>query len=859
MLVMLAMTLSTAVPCTAAESEQDYSAYADSVDLLSALGIISDDIDVADMDRPAEKAELVDMAVGLRNVRGMSVTTSQFSDINDKVKCGKGVMSAEAVGIITKTSDGMFHPEAPVKYTDAREFLLNVLGYAPVLLAGYSDGYNITDASTELAKNVKTDKDGYLTVAALVQMFENALSIEVMHYYPPDSYSSNGKTAMEEFLEIYKRTGRITSIYNKDAAGTKITGLDKVYIDGVEYNLCAGGDIEQYLGYEVNYYCKDDEDDNSTVLYMSPTRRNSSVIIDCDGIDSFEEKTLKYNNNTTGKSKTARFETDFVLCNGESELISADSFNFTGYDGGYIKIVDSDNNGVYDFANIIKYNNYYVENINMEKELIYTDKSEVISLNVDDYSSNTSIILYEKYRNIISIGSIQKGDILSIARSSSNSLITVYRSSKKVSGTVGTISENEGKTEVQVGDEIYTVRDPEISVKPDGQYVFYVDFMDTVAYIDENGSESAGYAYLIKTWPDECGDIFFTLFTDDGEILSAKAANKIKVGTENSGTSISGGTSSYSKLSNILFDTADEGGNGANQLIKYRKNSNGEITSVVTAQKDKSLNEFSLDYCPDSGYVRGGIYIDGTYRISYGDTAVFCVPADLGEYAKYSVVREMDSSVYYPNLKLYDIDEDSNVVGEVVYRVDSQTYKSTAVTYSALGVVKNVTEIVNDENEIVTRLEFMINGENNIMDYEEGETLKSASGSDVVKPQDLHCGDVLQAYIGADKKIAACRLAYVRENADEGIYKLSTPSSIVDDNIVMYGEIKYTDGDYMVLSEKSGLEAVGALSGARVYVYDSEIRGRDKVRLGDISDLFKGYEVVIKKSATAYNQIVVFK
>lgn len=858
MVISAIIAFSAAIPYVSAESESDYSTYQNNVELLTALGVISKDIDTSNMNAAAQRAYLIDMAIGLRNIRSMTVSSSGFSDVTDTTKCANSIKIAEAIGIIDKSADGLFHPDSQVKEIEAYKVVLNILGYVPTIVStANNDEYHKAAATANLSKNIITDSNGCLTMEQLVRLFTNALSAEVMYSFQGNSYATNGTTALEEFSGIYSGTGQISSIYDMNTNDGYIKRTDKIYIDGVEYLFDKNTSVEQYLGYEVKYYYKELDNDELEIIYMSPTKRNFSVTIEYGSIYSYENGELKYDN---GREKKARIETDFVILNGVSEVIGKQSFDFNGYDGGYINLVDSDGNGKYDFVNIVKYNNYYVENTNAEKHLIYAQNSNKLSLDIDDYPSETNILICEKYRNIISFDEIKKGDILSVANSTDGLYITVYRSSKKISGTVSSISYDKNNVDnIKIADAVYSVANPSLSFSTGGEYTLYLDFMDTIAYTDHISNANEGLAYLINMYKDEAGDVEFKLYTDEGEFLYAKAASKIKIGKANSTTKCS--ADDYNKMQNILSPTADVVGNGINQLIRYKKNKESGLTSVIAATNDGSDSEFSLDYAPTAGYVRSGTYVDGRYRINYAATTVFRIPADLKDYSKYSVTSEMDSSVNYQGLKLFNIDKDTNVPEAAMFFVDSQTYKSTAVTYGALGIVANVNEVWDDnEEEFVTSIDFMINGKSNIINYKDGEFLKNANGGNAVNPKELNIGDVLQAYIGSDGKIAACRVIYTRDNKDSGTYKLAEPSSIVDDNTVLYGTVKYSDGEYMILSETNGFEAIGSLSGARVYIYDTAIRSEeDRVSVGSADDLFREQEVVIKKSATGYNQIVVYK
>ena len=343
MVISAIIAFSTAIPYVSAESESDYSTYQNNVGLLTALGVISKDIDTSDMNASAQRAYLMDMAVGLRNIRSMTVSSSGFSDVTETTKCADSIKIAKAIGITDKSDDGLFHPEEQVKEIEAYKVVLNILGYDPIIVStANNDGYYKAAATANLSKNIIADENGCLTMEQLVRLFTNALSAEVMYRFSGNSYATNGTVALEEFSGIYSGTGQISSIYDRNTNDGYIKRTDKIYVDGVEYLFNKNESIEQYLGYEIKYYYKELDNDELEIIYMSPTRRNSSVTIEYSSIYSYENGELKYD---SGKEQKARIETNVVILNGVSEIIGNQSFDFSGYDGGYVKLIDSDGNG----------------------------------------------------------------------------------------------------------------------------------------------------------------------------------------------------------------------------------------------------------------------------------------------------------------------------------------------------------------------------------------------------------------------------------------------------------------------------------------------------------------------------------
>ena len=68
---------------------------------------------------------------------------------------------------------------------------------------------------------------------------------------------------------------------------------------------------------------------------------------------------------------------------------------------------------------------------------------------------------------------------------------------------------------------------------------------------------------------------------------------------------------------------------------------------------------------------------------------------------------------------------------------------------------------------------------------------------------------------------------------------------------------KRQSGDYLIIVDDRGRTLVGAIGTAKVYVVNNKMK--KPVRLGSKADLFPGGEVVIRKSQTEYNEIILFE
>lgn len=828
--------------------------------LLNALDIIGSGINTSDTNREITRAEFTDLVVGLRGARGMfSANATQFTDLNPANALHVSAAVAETLGFVDLTADRLFRPDATITYAEALKILMSALGYDAA--AEVKGGYIALAAQEDITNGIGVTADGIVTVSAAMTIIRNALSAEVLYMNSEGSYQRSGVTAAEEFLKVYKSKGRVTGTYYTTLNSDAELDEDEVLIDGTLYTMSGFADYG-YIGQTVEFYYREAEDgiENNELLYMVSAYKGSGVLmIDCDSLDSnpYNNKKLTYNSS----KKTAKIESDYAVLNGKSELISAELFSFEGFDGGYVKLVDGDNNGSYDYVEIVRYKNYVVENAYADNYVIYCRNAEPILLDPDKYDTDTRIVYRDKYGKVLSFKDIKAGGIISMAYSEDGKYITVYLSSKTVTGAVTQISDEDGVRNVTVGDYTYPLRNDTVSINIGNEYILYLDFTDTIADVKKSSSSVEGFAYLLKAGLDEDDSIYFRMYTGDEELVTMKAAKKFKIGSELSSQSYDGSSSEDLQNINIaLSATADAGEGSVTQLVKYKKNGQGEITRLITALGGSSANAFSLDYAPQRAYVQGRAYVDGHYRIDSSGSVVFFVPENRMDYDGYSIRSQLNSSVYYYGLRLYNIDKDTNVPEAAVVFYDTAVYANSAVTYAALGVVKSVKQYYSEEySDVITQVTLIVNGQPTEMIFEQDETLKNTSGNTAAVPSELNKGDVLQIYFGSDGKPAATRYIYKRTDAESGKFLLSSPTSIGDANTVYHGKIKYSDGAYMVSVEDSGIETVADLSAARIYVYDRSRSDGEIVTVGSVADLIRDCEIVVRKGSSAYNQIIVYK
>ena len=259
--IALAISVSSfaAVSASSFTDVADTAAYAEAVEVLSALGIVNGYEDGSfQPDGEITRAEAATMIVGALNMTEdakASAGTSKFADVNTDASWATGYVNVGvAQGFIAGMNDTTFAPKDNVTYAQMCVMLTKITGYGDYAAANstasdWSAGYTSMAASVGINKGVQVAKDAKLTRAQVAQMLYNALltpQLGVTEYtFSGNTYSQldgkNGrdfKTLLSDKFDGYQvtamitATGKTSSALDNDELYAEIEKAD--YYDGYE-------------------------------------------------------------------------------------------------------------------------------------------------------------------------------------------------------------------------------------------------------------------------------------------------------------------------------------------------------------------------------------------------------------------------------------------------------------------------------------------------------------------------------------------------------------------------------------------------------------------------------------------------
>ena len=347
-------------------SDVEGTEYEEAVARLSLLGVLTGYPDGSfKPENTITRAEFAAVAVrakGLANAAEASKgLPTGFSDVQNWHWASGIVGTAAKTGVVNGIGNGLFAPEAPVKYEEAITMLVRALGYeaAAQTKGGYPYGYLIVGNEIGLLDEVKGTQGAPASRGIVAQMTDNALEIPMMIQvgfgqdtkWVVSGSKEHGDNASEQYLldsmGFDSVKGRVTNV-NSNRKGITVSVEDEDEIDRlgktrVSIDVPAGFDIYEVEGVEAKFWYKDDiviskvlEDAKfDAIKYIEKDEELELITEDeeydiAKSKDGFIEITI---NGDDYDKKDAKTEADYakVVFNKDDEVIWAQGYTFDGF------------------------------------------------------------------------------------------------------------------------------------------------------------------------------------------------------------------------------------------------------------------------------------------------------------------------------------------------------------------------------------------------------------------------------------------------------------------------------------------------------------------------------------------------
>lgn len=689
---------------------------------------------------------------------------SLFADVDRNNPYYHQIMLMGKMQIMIGNEQGLFCPGAAVTFAQTAKCLLYILGYQSQAeqSGGYPSGYLAQASRLGILDGLEDELQENVSRSALAQMIYHSLDIvilDVVSIGKGTGYSDAGeKTILSKYLNVEKIKGILTAVDGRSILNrSQVSGDGYVQIGEKLYEY-EDNSIIDFLGYDLECYVTAGDGEPQKVVYAFAHARNRELLIPIKNLDT----------NASGFSLTNFYYIDYTGRQQEAELVDKLCFVYNGvydYDfdindlnfmTGYVKLLDNNNDGVYEFAFIWSYENFVVDSLG--EDIISCQYNKVFKKQEDvDYQ----VLGYDGTRgdwDLLSEASAW--DILSVASSKDGSLITVTVNRGGVSGTVEALTTG-ASSEIEINGQSYTISEQYLSLNQSADYVniecglsseFYFDVMGEIAAVYYTKANDVKYGYLLGIMKKSSIDTQYQvkIFNQDGKEVVLTTKEKIKMTSPNhDGNMIT---------CEEAFDEFYENGDFEQQLIQYSVDGQG-LLSTIEKQIDATLvgynlNRFSKDFDLTESEYR---YQDATSTFGDKDTynkmfhinaqtIVFYLPLDNGKVSEENM-NVSDASLFvagknYKEMEVYDCD-DTYQASIVVYKPQlSSSTGAATTTEEYFFVIQDVVVGLNSEGEIVNKVRGMYRGSEQEFEYISADGSKPEEGS-IVKCEKRLSGELI--------------------------------------------------------------------------------------------------------------------
>ena len=813
--IALSALLSIAAPASAAiPSDVKGTRYEEPVQILSALKImVGDENGEFRLDDTIIRSEVTKMAVhvlGLEDAAESAKGQTMFDDVSTDHWANGYINLAVSQGIIEGDGDGNFRPNAPITYAEAMTIMVRATGYTVSAegKGGYPQGYIQVATSNGLTKNVQGSSAEEISRGNVAYLTTNALESRLMEqtgFGSGASYEITDKTLLKDYLKVTKDSGQIIAIENTSLSGSSNLGKNQIKIGDKIYD--AAYNMNDLLGYNVEYYVKEYKDgSNELILAMPIKNKNNELIISAD---LFSKLTTKNNNtaieyySSESSSKVSSAELDknaILIYNGKYEDMDTSLLDMSDKSGS-ITLLDTNKDSKYDIAFVKSYENIVVDSATSNK---ISDKYSETILKLDD---NVDYRITKGLEEI-SISDLNEYDVLSVYASLDGKLYDIAVTSKKIEGRV---SGKDSNGFIIIDGEKYKVAPNytnTISVGTDG--VFYLDIDGRIAATTAASNLSSNYGYLTRAYYSKNTDekASFKIFTMDNKEVILEGTDKIK----------------FNSVRNVSAEEVVNAINGENnstsaQLITYAVNSDNKITAINTAVDNSSTgavnnNKFTLNYSLSNAKFSKSLSKLGNVKID-SETVVFDVSGD-------NSVRNADMF------------EDGQVYDALIYDMtDNYTAKAVVVTKTQLSasadapiaVVKEIMSASNSDDEQTDMLVALVDGKE-VSVYAENKNVLVKGGNK------LEMGDSIQYKTNSDDEIVSVRLLLDINDKDNEM--IASPDKDLE---TVYGKVTKKFTNSINVTVNGGSAANYAIpSDVTVYSVDMT-KSKNNILTAKVSDI----------------------
>ena len=459
------------------------------------LGILDSSI-MTRLNSNITRGELVSAIVHMRGIEG--VAKSIFSDVNNDHPYAKEISAAYDLGYINGFGDGTFRPDEDATYSQALKLLVYLAGYEELI----ENGMTVESVATKakISRHFRQVGTGAIKVSEAAEALVNVGSdVEVLNITSVtdggNSYAQNGDTIFNAYLNIYVEDAIVTAnaktgIYEEILLGDNMIMLDS------EQMIDSSSNASELLGCNVTAYVRRTKGAKPELLYAHESIQNKTIKIPASKLTEFKDGVIYYEDEKGDDEEISiKLSSVATIYNGVLTITpSASDFDI---ETGSLELIDNDNNGTIDVAKIQKYENYIIDTYDSSSNTLWFKFGGGL-LKLDELED---VEITSSNNKPVGLSDLFEWDVLSIAKSKRNELVTVIYIAGEVEGEI-TGQYNKEDKKIEIDGKTYNVANIFMDNLYDevyiGQYAnFYLDIEGKIASYNLLGNSEKKFCYLI--------------------------------------------------------------------------------------------------------------------------------------------------------------------------------------------------------------------------------------------------------------------------------------------------------------------------------------------------------------------------
>lgn len=663
-----------------------------------------------EIDSDYERIKFLD-AVGVwddvTKSKDLLVTMTEFFVIMSKVKLG----SENAVLKVYEHNPD----KTNVTYKDVIEYILHATGYyyRCAEFGNTPEALLIVAADIGLISDKPHNINSFITRGELSKYIEKALTIDmcVMEHTSSGGYKytvSHGKNLLNTVHSIYDVSGFVNAVNGLAVYGGASVREGYIQIDRVNINT-NGMELSNYFGTLVNAYVYYDETVNEyKIVYISLSEEHLSFEIDFKDIAKIDEYKLTYIDNEGLEQEFFIDGVTTIAENGKKLSSFAEMSDYKNNEGKIV-FTSSSESSEYDTVIVYKYNYYVVDyNNGFEKKLGLKYNAK--------YNGNSFIQIKEKGINVVKINNndakysdIVPNSTIRVFECPDTNYMEIVASTEKVTGEVTMLYDDlieiGGKT-YRISKDVYenikaTAENDSLTYSEKVTIPNIRDFItlyavgNIVAGFESNDVYMFGFfKSASKTRTSIDPGLTLRIFTENSEWLDLELSEKLVLDGKKGVTK--------KQAINFIENNFSYGHHIGEELIKFKTNSNGEITALDTFYNSVEETELSdaIDYVGDVRFTVDWTKwtVEGSNYLLGPNAPIFVVPNDSSKEKEYKIVNSSflaDGGTYL--LRFYNPDDFQQITA-MVYRGSISNDSGDNATYVHVENIRNV--IIDKEDDI---------------------------------------------------------------------------------------------------------------------------------------------------------------